>query len=596
MRRRLRVAATLVVTGLCTAYIVWKIDVGHTAHVLAHADAGWWFARRSAIMVGSRLADGAGAGSGCSPRAASTTRSRWLVRTYFVGYAAGQVLPTSLGGDASRIYETTRRHPGARRCRRRDGAARARARRRRDARARGGRVRARRRPLRRRRLPLGRARVRRRGGRSPAIVALLDAAAPAAPAHAAAAAQAAARAAAARGLPRRCTRSAATPRAARSMFALTLVVQAVRVLAIWCAGQGGRRRPLAAAVLRDGAAALPRHARAVHGERARGARVVLRLVPRRARRRRRPRVRDGLPVLRRDDRAGAARRRDRRLGGAARRSRAAIGDERRLGRGRHVQRAAVDRAVRSRAFAASRRSSSTTARPTARSRSCASAFPTSRWSSRRTAASPPAGTRASRARRGRYVLLLNSDAWLDEGALDALVAFADAHPRRGGRRAAPAQSRRARCSARCAASRRSWRLATEYLFLRKLAPRSRALNAFYAGGFDHDAVREAESLMGAVLARAARGDRRGRAGRRGFFLFSEETDWALSLPRGGLAGRCSSPARGRRTSAARRTRGALFAENQRGHLRFLTKHRGDRYAAAAALIIRAGLVLRGRRS
>src|SRR5205823_12187415 len=36
-----------------------------------------------------------------------------LVRTYFVGYAAGQVLPTSLGGDASRIYETVRRHPEA---------------------------------------------------------------------------------------------------------------------------------------------------------------------------------------------------------------------------------------------------------------------------------------------------------------------------------------------------------------------------------------------------------------------------------------------------------------------------------------------------
>ena len=35
------------------------------------------------------------------------------MRTYFVGYAAGQVLPTSLGGDASRIYETTRRHGGS---------------------------------------------------------------------------------------------------------------------------------------------------------------------------------------------------------------------------------------------------------------------------------------------------------------------------------------------------------------------------------------------------------------------------------------------------------------------------------------------------
>jgi len=38
---------------------------------------------------------------------------RRLVRTYFVGYAAGQVLPTALGGDASRIYETMRRHEGS---------------------------------------------------------------------------------------------------------------------------------------------------------------------------------------------------------------------------------------------------------------------------------------------------------------------------------------------------------------------------------------------------------------------------------------------------------------------------------------------------
>ena len=51
-----------------------------------------------------------------------------------------------------------------------------------------------------------------------------------------------------------------------------------------------------------------------------------------------------------------------------------------------------------------------------------------------------------------------------------------------------------------------WRLATEYFFLRKLAPRSDALNAFYAGGFDHDEVREADFL--GALATAAR-----RAGR-----------------------------------------------------------------------------------
>src|SRR5207302_6737085 len=109
--RAVRAAATLAITGLCTAYIVWKIDVGKTAHVLAHAGVGWWLAAL-AIMVASvwpmawrwqRL---------LAARGVHDPLSR-LVRTYFVGYAAGQVLPTALGGDASRIYETARRHEGA---------------------------------------------------------------------------------------------------------------------------------------------------------------------------------------------------------------------------------------------------------------------------------------------------------------------------------------------------------------------------------------------------------------------------------------------------------------------------------------------------
>jgi uncharacterized protein (TIRG00374 family) len=110
-RRAVRVTGMLLVTGLCTAYIVWKIDLGRTGHVLAHAAPAWWLAS-FAIMAGSvwpmawrwrRL---------LAARGVHESLAR-LVRTYFVGYAAGQVLPTSLGGDASRIYETTRRHPGS---------------------------------------------------------------------------------------------------------------------------------------------------------------------------------------------------------------------------------------------------------------------------------------------------------------------------------------------------------------------------------------------------------------------------------------------------------------------------------------------------
>ena len=125
---------------------------------------------------------------------------------------------------------------------------------------------------------------------------------------------------------------------------------------------------------------------------------------------------------------------------------------------------------------------------------------------------------------GRYVLLLNSDAWLHEGALAALVRCADEHPD-----AAVVGPRLLNTDGTLQRSVRGfptpWRLATEYFFLRKLAPRSRALNAFYAGGFDHDRVTEAEFVMGAaMLVRLAAVDEVGLLDER-FFLFSEETDW-----------------------------------------------------------------------
>jgi uncharacterized protein (TIRG00374 family) len=110
MSRPLRVALTLLVTGLCVAYLLWRIDVSRTASILAHAHVAYFLAA-VAIMAGSvlpmawrwrQLLRAAGIGE----------RLPWLVRSYFVSYTAGQVLPTSIGGDASRIFETARRHPG----------------------------------------------------------------------------------------------------------------------------------------------------------------------------------------------------------------------------------------------------------------------------------------------------------------------------------------------------------------------------------------------------------------------------------------------------------------------------------------------------
>src|SRR5205809_409454 len=109
-RRSVRLLATLVVTGLCTAYILWKVDIRQTLHVLVHANLGY-FVAAVAIMILSvwpmawRWQQLLGARG-------INDRLSWLVRAYFVAYTAGQILPTAVGGDAVRIYETAKRHQG----------------------------------------------------------------------------------------------------------------------------------------------------------------------------------------------------------------------------------------------------------------------------------------------------------------------------------------------------------------------------------------------------------------------------------------------------------------------------------------------------
>src|SRR6188508_1948499 len=123
----------------------------------------------------------------------------------------------------------------------------------------------------------------------------------------------------------------------------------------------------------------------------------------------------------------------------------------------------------------------------------------------------------------RYVLLLNADAWLVGDALARLVRFAEGRPR-----AAVVGPRLVNPDGTLQPSVRGfptlWRLATEYLFLRWLAPRSRLLNAFYGAGFDHRSQRDAEFLVGAVLLvrREALDETDGFDER--FFMFNEEVD------------------------------------------------------------------------
>jgi uncharacterized protein (TIRG00374 family) len=110
VRRSVRVTATLVLTGLAVLYLVWKVDLEQTWDVLVDAELSW-FLLAVAIMTLTvvpmaerwrRLLDSRG----------MHERLPWLTRAYLVAYTAGQILPTSIGGDAVRIVETSRRHPG----------------------------------------------------------------------------------------------------------------------------------------------------------------------------------------------------------------------------------------------------------------------------------------------------------------------------------------------------------------------------------------------------------------------------------------------------------------------------------------------------
>jgi N-acetylglucosaminyl-diphospho-decaprenol L-rhamnosyltransferase len=196
-----------------------------------------------------------------------------------------------------------------------------------------------------------------------------------------------------------------------------------------------------------------------------------------------------------------------------------------------------------------------------------------------------------RAASGRYFLLLNPDAWLTEGALDQLVAFAEEHPEAGvvGPRLLNPDGSLQR-SVRGYPT--PWRLATEYFFLRKLAPHSKALNALFGAGFDHKSMREADYLFGAcLLVRREAVDSIGGFDEE-FFLMSEEVDWLYRFRQAGwkvlfypgaeafhVVGASLDPAR--------------FQAIVRGHLQFLRKHRGVRVAERARRVMLWGLRARG---
>jgi uncharacterized protein (TIRG00374 family) len=101
----------VLVSGGLIAFLVWRIDIGRTLDLVAGSNVAyllaalglylsttWMMAWRWQTLLASKgIREPLG----------------WLTKIYFVGYAAGQVLPTLIGSDAVRIAAHLRRRPEA---------------------------------------------------------------------------------------------------------------------------------------------------------------------------------------------------------------------------------------------------------------------------------------------------------------------------------------------------------------------------------------------------------------------------------------------------------------------------------------------------
>jgi N-acetylglucosaminyl-diphospho-decaprenol L-rhamnosyltransferase len=194
-----------------------------------------------------------------------------------------------------------------------------------------------------------------------------------------------------------------------------------------------------------------------------------------------------------------------------------------------------------------------------------------------------------------YVLLLNSDAWVTDGAVAALAAYADAHPEAG---AVGPRLRYPDGSPQVAMRGfpTVWRLATQYLLLNKIAPRSRIFNAFYAGDRSRERVNIVDFIKGACL--LLRRDVVEKVGLfdEQFFMFCEEADWCRRARDAGWTTVYVPTADvvhvGEATTRSVWSWERTFREQERSHLRFLAKHEGMRAAAAGRIVIGVGYLFR----
>ena len=143
-----------------------------------------------------------------------------------------------------------------------------------------------------------------------------------------------------------------------------------------------------------------------------------------------------------------------------------------------------------------------------------------------------ANNQAMKVAEGRYVLLLNSDAFVDANTLDAVVQFMDEHPEAGMSSCKLLYEDRS-LQRSCATFPT---LATEFfiaLGLDKLFPKSKVFGKYLMTDWDYNTTRQVDVIMGAfMLVRRELITKIGMMDE-AFFMYSEEVDWCYRFKTAG---------------------------------------------------------------
>lgn len=195
--------------------------------------------------------------------------------------------------------------------------------------------------------------------------------------------------------------------------------------------------------------------------------------------------------------------------------------------------------------------------------------------------------------RGRYVLLLNSDAFVEANTIDGMVSFMDARPEAG--MAGCKLLYEDRTLQRSCYSFPS--LLTEFYIavqLDKLLPRSREFGKFMMTYWDFDDVREVDAIMGAFMLVRREVIEQVGGFDESYFMYSEEIDWCYRIKQHGWRILYNPDVQAVHLwgGSSQNLREATLLRLYRSKVMYFRKHYGQLSARVLKLIIGFGCLLR----